>query len=124
MVVMISGCIVSRLSHVQGLTLMTGLNAPLFIQGRTQGDAIQGSITILVFHVLSLRKVYAQRMIPVSMLMVYLSHGFILPNIEPVSARMRPGAQGKFASLLTSLKSCAPCTRPLVQLSLPQRLLQ
>ncbi|MCI33742.1 hypothetical protein A2U01_0054959 [Trifolium medium] len=88
---------------------MIGPSVPLFIQGKMQGDAIQGNIIIAVSLVLSFAKDRAAKGIHVTMHMVFLSVGFILRSIVHVFARMRVHAQEEFASLLTGLRSFAPC---------------
>jgi hypothetical protein len=82
-----SVCILSRSDLVHGLIPMIGLNALLFIQGRMPGEGTQGSFITAVSLVLIFARVLAGEGICVNTLMVFLSVGCILHNIEPVSAR-------------------------------------
>ena len=93
---------------------MIGQSAPLSTLVRMLGGVIHGNITIVVSHAQSSERGHAVKRMHVSMHMVYLSAGFTLLNIGPVSARMRWDATDGFVSLLTSLKNFGPCMLLLV----------
>jgi len=79
------------------------------------GEETHGNTPIAAFLAQNSEKGHAKRRMLVSMHMVFLSPGFILPNTEPGFARMRWGARAKSASLLTSVKNCAPYMLPQVR---------
>lgn len=88
---------------------MTGQNVRLSTLGKTLGDVIHGNIIIAACHVPSSERGRAGRGMLVNTHMEFLSAGFTLRSIEPVSAKMRRVAPEGCASLLTNLKSFAPC---------------
>ena len=118
MLLMSSECILSRSSPALGLIPMIGLSARLSTQERMQGGETQGSTLTAVSLALNFARDHARRVMPVNMHMVFLSPGCILLNIELGFARMRLVAQGKYVSLLTSLRNCALCMPRQVQLCL------
>ena len=103
---------------------MIGQSAHLFIRVRMLGGEILGSILTPVSPALSSVRGHAPRGMDVSMLMEFLSPGYILPSTEPDFARMRSAARAKSVSLLTSPKSCALYMHPRVQLCLHLALFQ
>lgn len=110
----------SKFDLVQGLTLMTGQSALLFIQVRMPAEGIQEGITTVVFLVLNFARVPAEEVIHVNMHMESLSAGCTLHSIELGFAKMEQLATEEFAFLLTQQKNFGHCMSPLVLLYLLQ----
>lgn len=96
-----SECIHSRCGPAPVPILMIGPSAHLFIQGKMLEGGILGSSITVVFHVQIFGKGLVDEEICVSMLMEFLSAGFILRNTEPGYAKMVQVVLGEFASLPT-----------------------
>ncbi|KAJ6322625.1 hypothetical protein OIU77_012462 [Salix suchowensis] len=89
MVPMSLECTLSRSSLAPGHTLMIGPSARLSIQERMPGGETQRSTLTVVSLALNFARERARRVILANMHMVFLSHGCILPSIEPGFARMK-----------------------------------
>lgn len=108
MALMNSECIHLKSGLAHEHTPMIGRNAHSFIPGRMLGGGTHGNITIVVFHALIFARVHVGEGICVSMLMVSLSVGFTLLNIEQDSAKMGLVVIVGFVSLLTFLRNSDP----------------
>lgn len=107
-----SGCTPSKSDHAPELTRTIGPSAPSFTRGRMLGGGTLGSTTTAVSLALIFARVPVDEEICVSMLMEFLSVGFILLSIGLDSARMEPLVIVGFASLLTHQRSSGHFTHP------------
>jgi hypothetical protein len=95
---------------------MIGPSAHLFTLVKMLEEGILESFIIAAFHVLISEKGLVDVEICVNMLMVFLSAGFTLLNIEPDCAKTVQIVQGEFAFLLTPLRNSAHYMFPRVLL--------